>query len=596
MLNLVRRVWEIFRPFHRVIYIIVLFQTLLLGFQLLQPYFYGKIIDSIFHEHPFSSTLVFILIALALSVTETAFATWKQVFSYKNFNVDVQTRTIRMTAEKLFSFSPGQHRNEHSGLTQSVVADGQTAMTELLGMGIEQALPIVITLPIATVAVFLLSWQVGLALLIGFVAYTATSIAINRKFMPDIKKNRDISQNAWRRWKEVTQNAALVVLHSEERATVGALNTLFEKRNNFWKSLWTRYALNRAFGNAVIVDFFLALSFGMAAYYSSHGTLRIGAIVTLMFWVSHAFGELSTLNSLQRNLLDAQSRAIKYFALLDVKSDVPLPINPIPANNIRGEIVFENVSFTYSGIRYIPRSSGEETDEKLPFEALHSVGMSIKHGEHVAFVGRSGAGKSTAILLLSRGADPSSGKILIDGFDLRDLNLEEYRRRIGFVSQEIILFDDTLRFNISFGLGDGRLLSDIELDRLATITRMDQFRGRLKKGWDTRIGENGIQLSGGERQRVAIARALAKNPTVLIFDEATSNLDTENEACINEEIDRIAAGRTSIFIAHRLSTVRKADRIFVFDGGRIVGVGPHKELLANNTTYRQLVSRQTEIM
>jgi ABC-type multidrug transport system fused ATPase/permease subunit len=414
--------------------------------------------------------------------------------------------------------------------------------------------------------------------------------------MPEIRKSRDINQSKWKRWKELTQDAALVILHAEEKASALDLDKRFEEHNKFWKSLWTRYNFRRTIFNSVIVDIFLVASITVAAYNAYSGMLKVGAVVTILFWVSHAFGELSSLNRMQRNLLDARARAMKYFALLDAKSDVPLPLNPIPANNIRGKIVFENVSFKYSDKRYIPRTGSEEEVENMStLEALHDVSYTIEEGEHVAFVGKSGAGKSTAILLLGRGQDPTSGRITIDGFDLRDLDLGELRRRFGLVSQEIILLDDTLRFNISFGLG-GKLLSDIELDRLATITRMDQFKERLKKGWNTRIGENGIQLSGGERQRVAIARALAKNPAILIFDEATSSLDTENEACIKKEIDRAAKGRTSIFIAHRLSTIRNADKIIVFDSGRVVGIGTHKELLGSNTIYKKLVTHQTEVI
>lgn len=198
------------------------------------------------------------------------------------------------------------------------------------------------------------------------------------------------------------------------------------------------------------------------------------------------------------------------------------------------------------------------------------------------------------IQLLIRAYDPEKGKIMIDGHDLKDLSLNEYRQKLGIVPQDVALFDNTLRYNILFGAN--KEVSNKELKKAVEMARVDEFLGGMENGLDTVIGERGIKLSGGERQRVGIARALVKNPSILIFDEATSSLDVENEAIIRESIEKASKGRTTIIIAHRLSTIKDADKIIVMEKGRIVGQGTHEELLKSNETYRNMIKIQTVIV
>lgn len=576
---------------------IMCLQVILIVTQLVQPYFYGRAIDTIIHNGSLETTLLMIGMSFVASILGSLVAWRKWLYEIANFDVDTSRYLIKRTAEKLFSFSVGQHRNEHSGLTQSVVTEGQSSLRDLLNIGIYQAIPIALSLPIATAAVMWQSLPVGLVVLVGFIMYTAVSIRTNRKFLSDIRKDRDIGQATHKRWAEATKNASVVSLQAAEVQTSRDLDHRFEKRYDFWKSVFSRYATARTFGTGIVIDFFQMATFGVAAVLAFNGSVRVGAVVTIMLWVNKAFGDISMLNRLQRNILDSSVRAMKYFALLDIESDVALPSNPIPASFIAGGITFEDVSFSYSGRRYIPKGKDTVlTEDAIPYPAIRNLSLTIEPGEHVAFVGPSGAGKSTAILLLLRGQDPDTGRILIDGVNLRQLDLAGFRRRVGVVEQQIVLFDDTLRYNISFGLGENRLLTDAELDRLAVITRMDQFRGRLTNGWDTWIGENGVKLSGGEKQRVAIARALARDPAILIFDEATSSLDTENEAFIKEAIDSASAGRTAITIAHRLSTIRNADKIVIFENKTIIGAGTHSELIQSNSMYRKLLAHQVEMV
>ena len=241
---------------------------------------------------------------------------------------------------------------------------------------------------------------------------------------------------------------------------------------------------------------------------------------------------------------------------------------------ISREVVFSNVSFRY---------------ENTKDDALEDISLKVRKGEVIALVGRSGAGKTTFVDLLSRFYNPASGAISIDGINISDVTLKSLRQLIGIVSQDIILFNDTVRANIAYG---SKGASEQEIVDAATAAFAHDFILELPQGYDTVIGERGIRLSGGQKQRLSIARAILKNPPILIFDEATSSLDTASEMMVQKALEMLMEGRTTFVIAHRLSTVRKADRIVVFDKGKIVESGTHDELLTANGIYRRLYDLQ----
>jgi subfamily B ATP-binding cassette protein MsbA len=238
---------------------------------------------------------------------------------------------------------------------------------------------------------------------------------------------------------------------------------------------------------------------------------------------------------------------------------------------------FENVTFSYTG------ANGSEP------EILHNVNLETRAGEVVAVVGSSGAGKTTLVNLIPRFFDVTAGAIKIDGHDVRDVTLASLRAQIGVVTQETILFNDTVRNNIAYG--QPHVTEEAVIEAAKTALAHD-FILRLPEGYDTMIGERGLRLSGGERQRIAIARALLKNAPILILDEATSALDTESEALVQGALQNLISGRTVFVIAHRLTTVRHADRIVVLEGGKITDSGTHEDLLTRLGTYRKLYELQ----
>jgi len=257
---------------------------------------------------------------------------------------------------------------------------------------------------------------------------------------------------------------------------------------------------------------------------------------------------------------------------LDAEPDVLDKPGAKALDNVRGEILYDGVTFAYEG-RII----------------LKDVTLEIRAGQAIAVVGESGVGKSTLLDLLPRFYDVTSGRILIDGQEIRDVTQRSLREKIGIVTQQTILFDDTVRNNIAYGRPDLALERVVEAARAANA---HEFISGLPQGYDTHIGENGIKLSGGERQRIAIARALLKNPPILILDEATSNLDSDSEIAVQKALEALMKGRTTMVVAHRLSTIRNVDRIYVLVGGRIAEQGSHDELLAAGGEFARLYNLQ----
>jgi len=243
------------------------------------------------------------------------------------------------------------------------------------------------------------------------------------------------------------------------------------------------------------------------------------------------------------------------------------------------KIAFENVSFSY------PHQDSPGENELV----LEEIGLEVSKGEIVALVGPSGGGKTTIANLIPRFYDPTKGRITVDGQDIREVTLKSLRGQMGIVTQETILFNDTVRNNIAYGDPEAPFERIVDCARIANA---HEFITALPQGYDTIIGERGVKLSGGQKQRIAIARAILKDPEILIFDEATSSLDSESELLVQEALDRLMKGHTTLVIAHRLSTVRRADRIVVIDRGRIVEEGKHEDLMARSGLYRRLYDLQ----
>ncbi len=304
--------------------------------------------------------------------------------------------------------------------------------------------------------------------------------------------------------------------------------------------------------------------------------LFLGALVSL----TQPFKKLSRIHSINQQAISAAKRVVEIL-------ETPPSVQEIPGAaalpRFHREVRFEEVWF-----QYLPaQGKGGQAGGERP--VLKGVDLTVRTGEVVAIVGSSGCGKTTLVNLIPRFYDPSRGRVTLDGVDIRKVTLDSLREQIGLVTQEPFLFHDTIRANITFGQPG----ADLErVTRAAKAANADSFIRRLPLGYDTPVGELGARLSGGERQRIAIARALLKDPPILILDEATSQLDSESEALVQEALERLMEGRTVFLISHRLSTIRNVDRIVVLDQGRVAQIGPHEELMRGSGVYRRLYELQ----
>jgi ATP-binding cassette subfamily B protein/subfamily B ATP-binding cassette protein MsbA len=306
------------------------------------------------------------------------------------------------------------------------------------------------------------------------------------------------------------------------------------------------------------------------------GRLSLGDLMMFLVYLAMLLEPLAVLATsvaqLQNNL-SGFDRVLDLLAEPREMADHP-GHRVVRKGTVAGRITFEGVSFTYPG--------GDRP-------VLRDIDLEVEPGEVIALVGRSGAGKTTLCNLVARFHDPTAGVIRLDGIDLREIQVESYRRLLGIVEQDVFLFDGTIAENIAYA--DGRT-SRAEVERAARVANADAFVAALPDGYDTVIGERGVRLSGGQRQRLAIARAVLADPRIFILDEATSNLDTASELLIQRGLDALLRDRTSFVIAHRLSTIRRADRILVLDEGAIVEAGSHAELMAASGYYRDMVELQ----
>ncbi len=316
-----------------------------------------------------------------------------------------------------------------------------------------------------------------------------------------------------------------------------------------------------------------ALVWLAGGYFAINAGLSVGTIVAFVAFLSRLYGPASALAGVQVQIVSALAVFERIFEYLDMEPEGAEKPNALAIAEVRGQVAFDNVVFRY-------------TPDRI---ALDGVSFTIEPGQMAAFVGPSGAGKTTITQLVPRFYDPQSGVVRVDGHDVRDLTLASLRENVGIVTQETYLFHDTIGSNLRYARSGA---GDAELVAAARAANIHDFIAALPEGYDTIVGERGHKLSGGERQRLAIARVLLKNPRILILDEATSALDSNNEALIQAALVPLMAGRTSLVIAHRLSTILAADVIFVVVAGRIVEAGSHAALLTRNGLYAELYFKQ----
>lgn len=344
-----------------------------------------------------------------------------------------------------------------------------------------------------------------------------------------------------------------------------------EESNKHFKALMKGTQIRGALENLVevILVTSLAIILWMGGRDVVEGKLTAGELLAFLTYIGLLVQPIRVLSRVISNIQQGTASADRVFEILDEKEDVPMPKNPVVLDSMQGRVRFDDVWFAYNEGKWV----------------IQGLNLEISPGEKVAIVGTTGAGKSTLADLILRFYDPQKGRVLIDGTDLKTLDLKTYRRQIGVVPQDPVLMKGTLAYNIGYGFPG---VTDANLEQAAKIAGIYDFISSLPDGFDTEVGERGVTLSGGQRQRVAIARAVVRDPKILIMDEATSSLDALVEQQVQEAMQNAMKGRTSIVIAHRLSTIRDADRIIVLSHGCVAEQGCHEELIVLDGHYKKL--------
>jgi len=384
-----------------------------------------------------------------------------------------------------------------------------------------------------------------------------------------------------------------------------------------------RIGVNRAVTGSVlflslglITTVGVALTYWVGGHLALEGVFTAGLLVTFGMYLSQLYGPLQALTNAPVEFASSMVSFERVFEIIDLPIEIAEKPDALHLNRVQGGVSFENVSFSYTDsgaakLKEVSRwgmdsvravfsgnrpdgakpdgENGEATHTQARTIALDNVSFRILPGQLAALVGPSGAGKTTITYLIPRLYDPSSGRVLLDDHDLRDLTLDTLSSSIGMVTQETYLFHDTIRTNLLYAHPEA---TDAEIEAAARAANIHDFIMGLSNGYDTIVGERGYRLSGGEKQRIAIARVILKNPRILVLDEATSHLDSQSEALIQSALESVMRGRTSLVIAHRLSTILAADIILVLDRGQVVEQGTHAELLAKNGLYASLYETQ----
>lgn len=532
----------------------------------------------------------------------TALVTSVAVYGRGHLSVKLGNRIITDIRQDLFDhlsrLSLHFYSKERTGsIVSRLINDIQQASQIISGGGILLLLDL-LQMGIGLVLLMTVSWKIALACLATLPLYALTF----RRFNPKVKAASDRVQNQLGKISgTVQERLAGIALVKASAAEDRELENFKKDNEEYYGRVVEQSSVSHlsASISEILIHTGTLLLIGLGGYYSIYGQppMTAGQVVKLLGWLGVMYGpvrHLSEINIIYQTSMAALDRVFQVFRITPKIRERMRAVRQSPAN---GEVVFENVKFRYADDSDESRISLEDAPDAEPRESnaarerwiLDGLNFKVASGERVALVGPSGSGKSTLVSLLPRLYDVGEGSILIDGVNVRDYKLKALRRAIAIVQQTSLVFSGTIRENLCYGCGNTDEQCMIEAAKAANA---HNFIMALPKGYDSELGERGVNLSGGQLQRISIARALMKNPRLLILDEATSALDAESEALVQEALERVMKGRTCFIIAHRLSTVRNVDRILVIDGGRVVEEGTHEALVAQGGLYAQLARRQ----
>ncbi|MFO1019762.1 MAG: ABC transporter ATP-binding protein [Planctomycetales bacterium] len=557
--------------------------------KLVPPFATKLAVDSILGAKPLPSTLTrwlpagwsswdqlcaLVSAVIALSLIQTAIHVWGR-WAATRASKQVQSAVRRHVFEQAVRLPLQRVYQLKAGGVASILREDAGSVGELIFSLIYNPWRAIIQLLGSFVILAMIDWKllIGSLILLPLIYLShRTYVGRLRPMFKDIRKQREeIDAHATEAFGGMRVVRAFGRQRSESARFVRGNHLMSRQELLAW---WWSRGIELLWEIALPMISAALLLYGGWAVINKH--LTLGDLTMFLFYLALLLGPLEVLANSATSFQTSLAALDRVLDLLEEPRELPQdrPTVKIERGNVRGNFELRDVSFTYPG-------------HAQP--VLQHVNMHVAAGETIAFVGPSGAGKTTLCNLIARFFDPTAGQILLDGQDLREIDIESYRKLLGVVEQDVFLFDGTVAENIGYGIGDA---TDAQIQRAAELAHAAEFIMQLEQTYDTRIGERGVRLSGGQKQRIAIARAILADPRILILDEATSNLDSESEALIQASLGALMSERTCFVIAHRLSTIRHADRIVVLEGGRLIESGSHAELMERSGRYKEMVEQQ----
>jgi len=530
------------------------------------------LIDSVIGTTTVSNLTWIIVGMLGVYLFSNIFDYFGDIWSHRQ-SLEYETSILKKAEKKLLALHMGYHEKYNPGLYVSRINRGASKLTELVWFFFNEFIPTIIQLILTTILLFFEQWIIAVI----FLAFSSLIFLIINSTAKKVQPLRRIylkkHEEAFSELGQSISNIATVKDYAQEKMEFHIYSSLL---GEFFLSSMKRmrFELKRVLGRDMIITLGRIITLTVTSYMVIKGNLSAGSLILVYTLSEKAFISVFRLGRIYTHVGDSIESIHRLSDLLDEKILIKDKENPIKIKKLDGKIEFKDVSFKYS--------------KRTPW-VLRNVSFTIAPKKVVALVGKSGGGKSSIIKLIMRQYDVTKGAVLIDNNDVRNYLSEDFKRRIAIVSQNVEIFNRTIRENISFSKPNA---SFKEIVKSAKLAHAHEFIKEFPDGYSTRVGKEGVKLSGGQKQRLSIARALLSNPDILIFDEATSSLDSESEKLIQEALFSIVGQKTMMIIAHRLSTIEHADEILVLSKGKIVEKGTYNNLVKNNGIFKKMVRLQ----